>query len=123
MNLVDRTARDVCTQVHRNRGETKYTLDPVTIMLIASVISIVLKIIIEKCEEQDIQKLSRRPTFLQRLVLRRTLKKKLGLKRFFQEGEEYQQAILQIGRSVDQEQAKGLLYEVSRKHSDRGRTQ
>jgi hypothetical protein len=107
---------------------TQVMVDPATVTLIISLASSVIKLIIkcidERQKEDDGMEVSFRaqvatdiasdPTFFQRRLLRRTIRKHLGWIRNWFEGGELYDAVLETGKELNPLEMQGLLNDVEK---------
>ncbi len=76
-------------------------LDPATIILVATIVSEVIKMI-KKCREkpEDSITLVNLPNEKEKRVLKRKIRKTLGWRKSFKEGDKYYNAVLDTGREA-----------------------
>jgi hypothetical protein len=76
--------------------EVEVVFDPITISLIASIVIEVVKLL-KGCKrnEDDVVRTVQSPNIIERRVLRRIVRKKLGIRRYIREGTPIYNAVLQ----------------------------
>jgi hypothetical protein len=95
------TINNLAERVKGNLGTQEVVIDPMTMMLIASIVIEVIKAI-KKCREkpQEAVTLVKYPNDREKKVLKRHVRRKLGLVKYWKEGNQYCNALLTTGQQV-----------------------
>jgi hypothetical protein len=89
-------------------------IDPATAALIGSVVIELIKAIVEcrkakKMKEQEVLEVAHNPNERQKRAIRRTLRRKLGRKRYLQEGFQYENSIIKSTQTITQEELESIF--------------
>lgn len=87
-------------------------IDPATVMLIMSLVSAVIKIWQDcKKKPEEAVVVAQYPTSRERRVLKRIIRRELGLVKYWREGDKYYEAMLQTGQELNTQDIKDAYEE------------
>ncbi len=107
----DQLAGRIYDRLRGNDGDTELVfVDPVTALAIAKMVMTLISVI-QKCKKNSTQVKYTidKPTVLEAMILKRVIKKHIGIVRYLREGRKFTTAVLQEGRSLTEEEIDGLL--------------
>ena len=87
-------------------------VDPATIMLMASVVSEIVKRV-RKCRQSDsVPESAQKPTMFEKAVVKRITRRKMGIRKYLRDGKKVMKAVFDVGAGSTGEEIQELYDEV-----------
>lgn len=96
-------------------GIQNVAMDPATVKLFVEILIALVQVTDRYCRSTEVTQVCRRPTFRQRRLLNRIIRRKTGFRKYFEDGRYLEQAILQTGATLSSYDVAELRNEVRSK--------
>lgn len=109
---VDNLANKVALEFANRSGEKQAAFDPQWILVIIDILNL-LRPMIERCSNngEGVSSMARRPSLLQRRLLKLRVRQVLGISADRQHGHQMSEAILKVGANASVEEVEAFLNE------------